>query len=171
MKIRKKLNDVVVKCPVCGKNSFHVFQFISNIPYFGEVIETYGHCESCGYKSSDVLTVEEKPPIQQTVKIKNKDDLTLRFIKSSKCKIDIPELGIEITPGPTSEGIITNVEGMLERIENTIKGMKVTIGKEKEINELIDKIEKVRRGELEITIIIKDESGNSKIIKDKEINE
>ena len=171
METRKKLNEVVTKCPVCGKNTFHVFQFLSYVPYFGEVLETYGHCESCGYKANDVISTEEKPPIRQEVKIKNKEDLMLRFIKSSKCKIEIPELGIEITPGPISEGIITNVEGMLERIENSLKGMKVTVGKENEIEELINKIEKVRKGELEITIIIEDESGNSKIIKDKEFNE
>ncbi len=166
MEKRKKLNDTVIRCPVCGEPSFHVFQFISYIPYFGEVLETYGHCEKCGYKSNDILSVEEKPPIKQKIKIEKKEDLMLRFIKSSKCKIEIPELGIEITPGPASEGIITNVEGMLERIENSMKGMKITTGKEKEIDELIEKIEKVRRGEMKITIIIEDESGNSKIIKE-----
>ncbi len=171
MEKRKKLNETVVKCPVCGEPSFQVFQFLSEIPYFGEVLETYGHCEKCGYKANDVMALEEKPPIRQKVEIKRKEDLMLRFIKSSKCKIEIPELGIEIVPGPASEGVITNVEGMLERIENSLKGMKITTEKEKEIDELIDKIEKVRKGEMKITIIIEDESGNSKIIKDEGVNE
>ena len=36
--------------------------------------------------------------------------------------IEIPELGVRIDPGPVSQGFVSNVEGVLDRIEQVVKG-------------------------------------------------
>ena len=36
--------------------------------------------------------------------------------------IEIPELGVRIDPGPSCQGFVSNVEGVLDRIEQVVKG-------------------------------------------------
>jgi len=42
----------------------------------------------------------------------------MMVIKSGTTTIRIPEFGAKITPGPYSEGFITNVEGVLSKVED-----------------------------------------------------
>jgi len=99
------------------------------------------------------------------------DDLSVRVIRAETCRIEIPELGVTIEPGSASEGFITNVEGVLSRIEKVI-GMTMSWalgdGDEKkiqQIEEIFERIDAVKKGEFVITLILEDETGNSAILK------
>lgn len=152
-------------CPVCGAKGLEVTQRTAKIPYFGDSLETLASCPKCSYRAVDFLPlVDKRAPRTQKVAISNKT-LSLRVIKSKYCKISIPELGIEIEPGAGAESFISNVEGVLERIAESLRGIaKVMPEKKKETEQIIEKISQLRKGKLKATLIFEDETGYSKIV-------
>jgi zinc finger protein len=83
--------------------------------------------------------------------------------------IKIPELGVEITPGPACEGFVSNIEGVLDRIERVVEAaLRWSEGEEKEnARALLSRIAQARKGALPFTLILEDPSGNSAIISEK----
>ena len=83
--------------------------------------------------------------------------------------IKIPELGVQIDPGPACQGFVTNIEGVLDRIENIVRGALIWAENEERENAttLLDQIARARAGALPFTLIIEDPSGNSAIISEK----
>jgi zinc finger protein len=82
--------------------------------------------------------------------------------------IEIPELGVRIDPGPTCQGFVSNIEGVLDRIVHAI-GSAIIDGdaEEREMARLLlEKIARIKRGELPVTLILEDPSGNSAIVSD-----
>jgi zinc finger protein len=82
--------------------------------------------------------------------------------------IEIPELGTRIDPGPSCQGFVSNVEGVLDRIETVVKGALQwgnDVEKENAAALLVD-IAKVKAGAFPITLILEDPNGNSGIIAD-----
>jgi len=107
--------------------------------------------------------------------VESPGDLDIRVIRSISGTIRIPELGINIEPGPASESYVSNVEGVLCRIEDVV-GMVTRwedepSGSVNRAHEILELLRQVRLGELGITIIIEDPLGNSAIISDKAISE
>ncbi len=154
----------MVSCPVCGKE-MRITEVPYEIPYFGKVVLFSMIC-SCGYKFSDVILPAAEKPVRYKIKV-NESTLSARVVKSSSATIRIPELEIEVFPGPRSEGYISNVEGVLLRIENAVKTAMLFSESEEEkrkAEEILQVLEKARKGEKEITLIIEDPSGNSAII-------
>jgi zinc finger protein len=82
--------------------------------------------------------------------------------------IEIPELGVRIDPGPTCQGFVSNIEGVLGRIEHAIRSAIVDGDAEERENArlLLEKITCVKCGELPVTFILEDPHGNSAIISD-----
>ena len=77
-----------------------------------------------------------------------------------------------ITPGPASEGYVTNIEGLLKKVKDVIERKKESLEEKKEriqAIKLIKKINKILFGQDKIKITIEDPSGNSAIISDKAI--
>jgi len=103
-------------------------------------------------------------------RIISREDLLVRVIRAETCQIEIPELGVVIEPGNASEGFITNVEGVLLRIEKVLgmtKNWAIRDGdkdKIEQIEELSNRIDAVKNGEFAITLILEDETGNSAIL-------
>ena len=162
------LNSSFVLCPVCKKQDFNVIQSLDEIPYFGEVLETFAQCGSCKYKTYDILPLAEKKfPKQQKIKISEKN-LCARVVKGKYCEIQIPEIGLTVEPGPDSEAYISNVEGVLDRMIFALKSMKsVKPESKKEIDEKIEMLQQAKQGKKAITLVFKDEQGQSAIIKEK----
>lgn len=136
-----------------------------NIPFFGEVMHITTICE-CGFRYSDTLILSQHDPVHYEMKVRSIDDLDARVVRSTSGTIRIPEFGVEIEPGPASESFISNVEGVIERVEE-ILGMVTRWGEEEKTAralELLSNIEKTRAGEYEITLVIDDPLGNSAII-------
>jgi len=83
--------------------------------------------------------------------------------------MEIPELGVRVDPGPACEGFVSNVEGVIDRVEQVIDGVLTWASQEERENACTLKkhISAVRKGEMPITLILEDSSGNSAIIADK----
>lgn len=122
-------------------------------------------CE-CGFRYSDTLIMTQQKPVRYELKVKNRNDLDARVVRSTSGTIRIPELGIDIEPGPASESFVSNIEGVLERVEEILQNVMLWNEKEKteRAQELLSTLEKIRAGEYEITVVIEDPLGNSAII-------
>ena len=107
----------------------------------------------------------QREPVHYELKIKSVDDLDSRVVRSTSGTIRIPELGIDIEPGHASESFVSNIEGVLDRVVDILE--MVTRWGEKEKTEraleLLSIIEKIMKGEYEVTIVIEDPLGNSAI--------
>ena len=52
--------------------------------------------------------------------VSSADHVSSRVVRSSSCTVRIEELGLEVTPGSSSTGYISNVEGVLDRFSSAI---------------------------------------------------
>jgi zinc finger protein len=154
-------------CPLCSKEL--VTNWVKdNIPFFGEVMHITSQCE-CGLRYSDTMIMAQKNPVRYEMTVSTKDDIDARVVRSTSGTIRIPELGVDIEPGPASESFISNIEGVLDRVSGILE-MVVRWdeeGKTQRAQELQSSIEKIKAGEFEITVIIEDPMGNSAIIAEK----
>ncbi|MDD5182203.1 MAG: ZPR1 zinc finger domain-containing protein [Candidatus Nanoarchaeia archaeon] len=159
-------SSFLISCPVCKEKTFTVMQRLDRIPYFGEVLETFASCSNCKYKTSDVLPVEEKKAAALHKKAVSKEShLSLRLVKSKNATVEIPEIGLLIKPGSDSEAFITNIEGMLDRIIDTVGGFKAHHpDKKAEIEKTLKSLQQMKKGKKKFTLIIRDKSGQSAIL-------
>jgi len=108
-------------CPVCGKKLN--FRIISRIDFVGEGIILFAFsCKNCGYSGFDIFPEKIHEPRIIEFKVKEKKDLDVLIARSSTATIKIPEIGAEIKPGPSAQGFITTVEGVLLRFKEVFKG-------------------------------------------------
>ncbi len=121
-------------------------------------------CE-CGFRYSDTLILTQRMPMRYELIVKSRDDLKARVVRSTSGTIRIPELGIDVEPGIASESFVSNIEGVLEKVECVLEMVTRWGEEEKTMRafELIRSIGKVREGEYEITVVIEDPMGNSAI--------
>lgn len=155
-----------MECPHCGQQ-LELFTQTYDISYFGMVLQSTFVC-SCSYKLVDIYPFEEKEPSRYILKI-SRPELNTRVVKSSTCIILVPELGVRVDPGPASEGIITNIEGILRRIEHAVK-MGIHWGnpqQKKEGKEILEKLKRIFNGEETATLIVEDPRGFSCIGSEK----
>ena len=153
-------------CPSCNHEMTSITK-TTNIPNFGETIIFTLTCTNCGYKTSDLFTVNEKEPIKYSLTYNDPKQLIHKIIRSSTCVIKIPELGVEIEPSHASEGYITNLEGLLLKIKDITLGLIKILDSDKEIHnalELIKKIDSAIDGKFNFKLILEDPKGNSGII-------
>ena len=157
-------------CPVC----FAEMQFAwetQEIPYFGETMLISGVCD-CGFRHSDTILLTEKEPARFTLAVATIEDLDARVIRSSSGTIRIPEFGVDIEPGFASESYISNVEGVLDRIEGVVEFATRSAreaGNEEStrIGEgILEKICLARKGQFPLTLVLEDPLGNSAIVSE-----
>lgn len=161
-------------CPVCLAKELILTEEEIDIPFFGKVFLFSMHCNACGFHKSDLEAAELKDPCRITFTIEKEEDMNIRIVKSSEATIKIPQLKMTVTPGPVSEGYVSNIEGMLSRFEKVIEDEKNTSDDEdaiKTAKNLLKKIRKVKWGETPLKIILEDPTGNSAIISEKTIIE
>ena len=154
------------QCPACDSQSMQTSQTEYEVEHFGAVLLSVSICTRCGYRHSDVITLSNRQPIELKAQIRSLEDLNTRVIKSGTATVSIPEFGATITPGPYSEGYISNVEGILGKIEdaltfmlNTAKGERLKKGKA-----MLKKMHAARDLKPRFTLVIKDPLGNSAIV-------
>lgn len=161
-------------CPICGgKGTLKALQYVHEIPYFGKVMESTILCERCGYRNADVMILEDRPPKLYTVKVENEKDLFTRVVRSKSGTIELDEIGVKIEPGPAAEGFVSNVEGVIERVRETLlmaRDFRKQEGDEeavKRVDEILQYLEDVREGKKPLTVKIMDPLGNSALIGEK----
>jgi zinc finger protein len=138
------------------------------VEHFGPVLLSAATCRNCGYKHSDVLTLTAREPTVLTAKINSIDDLNIHVIKSGTATVSIPEFGATITPGPYSEGYVSNVEGVLGKIEDSLTFM-LSSAKGKSLQKGVRMLKKIRTAleKPNFTFVLKDPFGNSALVSSK----
>ena len=163
------INEMIIKCPACGVEG--VAKSIMKelkIPHFGEVMETTILCPSCGFKHSDIIALEQNDPAKYVLEI-NKNNLSIRVVRSQSATVIIPEVGIKVEPGPKSEGYVTNVEGVLTRFESAVKkALNLFEDEESQINakKALNHLQELKKGNRTATLIILDPFGQSNVVSE-----
>jgi zinc finger protein len=161
---------VPLDCPVCHGGGLDVTFHRLEIPSFGEIMESLLLCSRCGYRHSEVLSLEEREPASYTLEVERVEDLSIRVIRSETSTLRVPELDVEVRPGPRSEGYITNVEGVLRRIEDVLSTIEKQEGgrkKGRKAGELLRILRRVFRGEETVTLCLLDPKGIGAILSEK----
>ena len=164
-----EINEMVIKCPACGVDGIatSIMKEIE-IPHFGKVLETTIQCKKCGFKHSDVISLEQNEPAKYILKI-SKETLSVRVVRSQSATVTIPEIGVKVEPGPKSEGYVTNVEGILTRFEGAVKKALNLFNDEESQNNAkntLAQIQELIKGNGTATLIIDDPFGQSNIVSD-----
>ncbi|EEF33874.1 zinc finger protein ZPR1 [Ricinus communis] len=96
--------------------------FVTNIPYFQEVIVMASTCDSCGYRNSELKPGGRIPEKGKriTLHVENIKDLSRDVIKSDTAGVKVPELELELASG-TLGGVVTTVEGLITKISESLE--------------------------------------------------
>ena len=151
-------------CPCCNTDIEYLYK-TENIPYFSDILIISAICPACGYKFVDTQLLKHGEPARHTLAVESEADLAVRVVRSMSASIEIPELGVRIDPGPQCQGFVSNVEGVLDRIETVVRGA-LRWGSEVEKENaaaLLADIIKVKAGTFPVTLILEDPCGNSGI--------
>ncbi|RLG00247.1 MAG: hypothetical protein DRN49_03205 [Thaumarchaeota archaeon] len=163
----RKIWEFKTKCPQCGEE-ITVENYLYDAPLIGKLLISVSKCDGCGYRHNDVRAVESKGPHRLTLKVDGLKDLNILVVRSSSASIRMPELGVEITPGPAAKGFISTVEGILDKVLEVLSIMKDDPEvDERALKEKEEKINKAKEGKIAFTLIIEDPTGASRIISDK----
>jgi zinc finger protein len=167
-------------CPGCGVGELRINTDETTIPHFGKVVISTILCSGCGYRSTDVMPVEDRPPARFKVQIEIEEDLNIRVIRSSTSTLIIPEMGVTIQPGTAQEGYVTNIQGVLIRVQEILHQVKRDLSNRSEefidvelrlekATSLIERIERAVDGNIQadgpFTVILEDPQGNSALVE------
>jgi len=147
-------------CPSCESDSVFSMQRLVFFEGAGKVLKSTLHCSQCYANSIEFLPLETTVPSTFKFLISDKKDLNAKVIKSQSCVFKIPELGVEINPGPESQAEILNVDGLLSNIT-------LALSYEYGSNKLTTDIKKIKEGKLKATLVLEDPLGLSKVIRKK----
>ena len=164
-------------CPICGnENSLKMMAHSSEIPYFGEHTQITMSCNSCGWRVTDFIPAEGKKAGLWTLIVSSTEHISSRVVRSSSCTVRIAELGLEVTPGSSSTGYISNVEGVLDRFASAIGTIRRQADVENDedtktkCDELLSKIDMVKSGKLVVTLELLDPVGHSQILHEEAVS-
>ena len=160
-------------CPMCMKNTLTLMESEREIPYFGKVFLFSMNCTNpeCNYHKADVESAEEREPVKYTIEVGGDEDMSIRVVKSGEATVKIPRI-MTISPGPASNGYVTNIEGILNRAKVMLEKVRDNAEdkeERKKAKNMLKKILNIMWGRDKIKITIEDPSGNSAIISDKAV--
>ncbi len=162
-------------CPICNAEITFDWE-TKDIPHFGEALIIVGVCESCGFRLSDTILLSQGEPVRYSITIEGAEDLNARVIRSTSGTIRLPELGIDVEPGPASEAYISNVEGVLQKVRDIVvfaTKSAMDAGAEENAHRgeaILERIERAMDGEGPLTVILEDPLGNSAIVSEKAVS-
>lgn len=157
------------QCPFCNEKTLTLTEAVRDVPFFGVCHLFSMDCENCKYHKADVEAEGSSEPARYEVAIESEEDLKIRVIKSSNATVKVPYVG-DIEPGEASNGYITNVEGILNRIKDQVEHLKAAAEEpeeEKKCKNLLKKMTRILWGQEKAMLILEDPSGNSAIISPK----
>lgn len=158
-------------CPLCHEKTLILTERETEVPYFGKVYLFSMTCNNCKYHKADIEATEQKEPVKYEFEISSEEDMKVRVVKSSEATVKLPHLAT-ITPGPASQGYVTNIEGILNRVKyqiEAVKEMEEEDDDKKKAKNLLKKLTRIMWGQEKQKLIIEDPSGNSAIISDKAV--
>jgi zinc finger protein len=160
----KQVDEIESLCLNCKKNGVTRI-LLTSIPYFREVaVMSFEcpHCHSINNELQSVSDIQERG-VRYNLKCSNDEDLRRQIVKTEWSEIKIPEIEFEVKRQP---GLVTTVEGILERAEAGMKQM-VSLNpdmseedKEK-VKAFLAKLMRCKLMMQDFTLILDDPSGNS----------
>ena len=179
-------SPVDIPCPICHKEGeVYMIAHIDEIPYFGEHTQVTVMCHSCGWKQTDFIPAEGQKAGCWSLSVKKREHLKSRVVRSSSCTIRIPELDLQVNPGSSATGYVSNIEGVISRfldvinmvlrdlqkdasaelVENQAADLTQTIKDINQLESLIKQLSNVGDDQVEpFTIELLDPHGHSMII-------
>tara|TARA_Y100001970_G_scaffold91485_2_gene115385 strand:- start:24255 stop:24743 length:489 start_codon:yes stop_codon:yes gene_type:complete len=134
-------------------------------------------CEGCGWKVTDFIPADGKKPGAWSLVIDSEEHMSTRVVRSSSCTIRIGELGLEVSPGGSSTGYVSNIEGVLNRFEDAVGTIRRQAERDNEgadiltrCEEMVTSIDSVKRGVMSVTLELLDPVGHSQILHDDAIS-
>jgi zinc finger protein len=163
---RTIIDDAV--CPSCDGKGLEYTAEPVELPYMGTSLEILLRCEACGYRHTDFVLTEHREPTRYSYTVTKESDMSVRVVRSGSGTIRIPELGISIEPGAASEAFVSNIEGILVRVERVLAQLLRDAEDDEQrtrIRDLQDVMAAMRLGTAApATVILEDPFGNSAIL-------
>ena len=161
-------SKVNAPCPQCSvEESLTMLTISSEIPYFGEHTQITVLCDKCGWKHTDFIPSDGEKPGFSSLVIDSEKKNAARVVRSSSCTIRIPELDLEVSPGGSSSGYVTNIEGVMKRFENAIETIIRGSDEDQEseiARQILERLRMVKEGEENVRLELLDPRGRSQII-------
>ena len=161
-------SKVEAPCPQCREEeSLSMLAMNSEIPYFGEHTQITVMCASCGWKHTDFIPSDGERPGYSSIVVDSAEKTSARVVRSSSCTIRIPELDLEVSPGGSSSGFVTNIEGVIKRFEEAI-GTVIRGNENKEdrqiAEQILERLRLAKSGDDTVRVDLLDPRGRSQII-------
>ncbi|MBJ28670.1 MAG: hypothetical protein CMB61_01240 [Euryarchaeota archaeon] len=165
-------SKVDVRCPQCHVDGrVSMLSMSSEIPYFGEHTQITITCDSCGWKHTDFIPSDGDKEGYWSIIVDSLQKNSARIIRSSSCTIRIPELDLEVSPGGSASGYITNIEGVLKRfidaVKSVIRDLENKDSDFQSAQELLQSLLSAVDGSNVLTVELLDPRGRSQIIHDE----
>ncbi|MFW3146724.1 MAG: ZPR1 zinc finger domain-containing protein [Thermoplasmatota archaeon] len=175
------MTEEELTCPACAGERLFINQEQLDVPHFGELMISTLICSRCGFRSTDVIPLQSRPPKRHTCRIDGPDKLRLRVVRSGSSTVIIPEIKARVDPGLYSEGYISNIEGAMVRFLGILEQLKrdlenspgdISIQERLSVTDgLISRLRSITEGDDytdPLTLVLEDPYGNSAIIPEKE---
>jgi len=161
----KKLAEQDIVCPSCGKPT-KVEMYSYEAPIEGTLLLIVINCKHCGYRYREATPMNiRESGIKIVIPIDGEDSLRVLLYRSPKAHIKIPELGIDIIPGPANLGEITTVEGLLTHIAENLFPLCDSMDDPPRCYEVVAKLMNLANGLERGTLVILDPSGLSTVLR------
>ena len=116
-----KEQAIDLPCPICASSgNVNMIAHVDEIPYFGEHTQVTILCHDCGWRQTDFIPAEGKKAGGWSLVIDDEEKLRARVVRSSSCTVCIPELDLQVNPGSSATGYVSNVEGVMNRFQEII---------------------------------------------------
>lgn len=166
----KELYRTTIECPVCRTKSLEYAEYLYDVPRIGKTVLSTGKCKKCGFKTNDARILEATKPKKIIIHVTSPNDLNILIVKSSSTRVILPELGIDIKPGPASQGYITTIEGVLHRVKEVLESVCTYEEVNKEACEKrLEEVEEAIDGKKSFRLIMLDPEGVSAVDTDKAV--
>ncbi len=152
---------------MCGRAPLTLRSLDLDLPYFGEALQTTLVCTACGYRHGDLLLSRHREPVRATLWVAGPECLSARVARSSSGTVRIPELGAAMEPGPRAEAFVSNVEGVVRKFLDVVRGQEAVADSSAErarLSAVHARVEGMIEGREPFTFILEDPTGNSEVL-------
>jgi zinc finger protein len=161
---------VDARCPACHGAGLTLRTMTQTMPYFGDVLLTTVQCDRCGFRHSDTMVMQQRPAARHTLRVERAEDLEARVVRSHSGTYRVPELGFSAEPGEGSESFVSNVEGVLDRVQEVLVRARLMFPdppRRERAEELLGRLARMMEGREPFTLVVEDPFGNSAILSER----
>jgi len=173
-KAKETEEEFSFKCPSCKNGIITISKTIYDSQDGDKMLILKFECTECNFSKNDIVPMASNTlPGIITLKVENENDLKSKIYRSPTGKLEIPELELQVEPGPRADFYFTNVEGILVRFESAVRIYKNNLthsdSQYKEIEDILVDLDNAMKGKFPFTLKITDLAGGSYIIPQDEL--